>query len=71
MESLLRREQSKDGGVGGRVQLGPGLEQTGFGEGRGSWGGGSFRTGGRPQSGGKSRASLMLDSRRRISRSAQ
>ncbi len=75
MESPLRREQSKDGGVGERVWLGPDVERTPpevvSGRGRGSGEEGSFRPGGRPRSGGMSRASLMLERRRRISRSAE
>ncbi len=63
VESSRRREQSKDGGVGERVRLGLGLEQTGCGEGRGSGEEGSFKPGGRPRSGGMSRASLMLESK--------
>ncbi len=71
VEGPRRREQSKDGGVGVREWLGPRLEQTGCGGGRGNGEEGSFRPGGRPRSGGMSRASLMLDSKRRISRSAE
>ncbi len=75
MESPRRREQSKDGGVGERVWLEHGLEQPPppvvSGGGRGSGEMGSFRPGGRPRSGGMSRASLMLERRRRISRSAE
>ncbi len=73
MESPLRREQSKDGGVGERALLEHGLELPGAvsGGGRGRGEAGSFRPGGRPRSGGMSRASLMLERRRRISRSAE
>ncbi len=75
MESPLRREQSKNGGKGERVWLGPGLEQTPpevvSGGGRRSGEEGSFRPGGRPRSGGMSRASLMLERRRSISWSAE
>ncbi len=67
MKSPWRREQSRDGGVGRRVRLGSGLEQTVLGKGSGSEEEGFFRQGGRPQSGGMSRASLMLERRRRIS----
>ncbi len=70
-ESSWRREQFKDGGVGGRVRLGPGLEQTGFSEGRGSGEGCSFRPGGRPRSEGMLRVLLMLDRTGTIFRSAQ
>ncbi len=71
VESSWRREQSEDGGVGGRWRLWPGLGQMGFGEGRGSGEGGSFRPGGRPRSGGMLRVSLMLARRRKMSWSAE
>ncbi len=75
MESPLRREQSKDGGMGELVWLGPGVERTPpevvSERERGSWEEGSFRPGGRPRSGGMSRVSLMLERRRRISRSVE
>ncbi len=60
MESLRRREQSRDGGVGLRS-----------GEGSGSGEGGSFLPGDRARTGRMSRASKMLERWQKISLSAQ